>query len=149
MTDVQCKRCGSGEYVKNGMARGKQRYLCRDCGCNFTMTPPRGKPAAMQALAVLLYAMGTMSFGAIARLLRVSDVSVLTWVKKEAAGLPDPEVPADVAIVTLDEMWHFVEKKIESSGYGGPMTLSSGEPWPGLWVGVMMQPLNSFSTRSD
>ncbi|MFZ2108464.1 MAG: hypothetical protein WAV18_24345 [Roseiarcus sp.] len=30
----------------------------------FTMTPPRGKPPAMKALALLLYAMGNVSFGA-------------------------------------------------------------------------------------
>ena len=27
--------------------RDVQRYLRRSCGCNFTMTPPRGKPPAM------------------------------------------------------------------------------------------------------
>jgi MYXO-CTERM domain-containing protein len=31
-----------------------ERYLCRSCGCNFTMTPPRGKPPGMMALAALL-----------------------------------------------------------------------------------------------
>ena len=119
MADVQCKRCGSVAYVKNGSARGKQRYRCRDCGCNFTMTPPRGKPVAMKALAVLLYAVGNMSFGAIARVLGVGDVAVLNWVKKDAASLPDPEVPADVAIVTLDEMWHFVGKRSKALGMAG------------------------------
>jgi len=39
------------------------------------MTPPRGKPPAMKALALLLYAMGNVSFGSIARILRVSDVA--------------------------------------------------------------------------
>jgi hypothetical protein len=43
----------------------------------FTDTAPRGKPAAMKALALLLYAMGNMSFCGIGRLLKVSGVSVL------------------------------------------------------------------------
>ncbi len=43
---------------------------------NFTsMTPPRGKTPAMKALALLLYAMGNVSFGSIARILGVSDVA--------------------------------------------------------------------------
>ncbi len=29
---VSCKRCGSAEHVKNGLMRGKQRYLCKECG---------------------------------------------------------------------------------------------------------------------
>ena len=43
-----CKRCGSEEHVKNGLTRGKQRYLCKGCGLNFTDTPPRGKPLALK-----------------------------------------------------------------------------------------------------
>jgi len=43
------------------------------------MTAPRGKPPAMKALASLLYAMGNVSFGSIARILGVSDVAVLNW----------------------------------------------------------------------
>jgi transposase-like protein len=150
MTDIHCKKCGSVEYVKNGIVRGRhQRYRCRDCGCNFTATPLRGKPASMKALAVLLYAMGNMSMLGIARILGVSDVAVLKWIRKEAENLPEPEIPADVGIVTLDEMWHFLKKRQTSSGSGGPLILSSGELWPGFWVGVMMQPLENSSTKSE
>jgi transposase-like protein len=66
MNEVCCQRCGATDHVKNGIVRGFQRYLCLSCGCNFTMTPPRGKPFAMKALALLLYAMGNVSFGSIA-----------------------------------------------------------------------------------
>ena len=38
--------------------RGQQRYLCQGCGLNFTNTPPRGKPLALKAAAVLLYVSG-------------------------------------------------------------------------------------------
>ena len=60
--------CGAADHMKNGIVRDVQRYLCRSCGCNFTMTPPRGKPPAMKALAMLLYAMGNVSFCSIARI---------------------------------------------------------------------------------
>ncbi len=45
--EVCCKRCGSAKYVKNGLMRGKQRYLCKTCGLAFTDTPARGKPLAL------------------------------------------------------------------------------------------------------
>ena len=45
MNGIICKRCQATDYVKNGTVRGLQRYRCGACGCNFTMTPPRGKPA--------------------------------------------------------------------------------------------------------
>ena len=130
------------------MARGHQRYRCRACGSHFTDTPRRGKPPAMKALAVLLYGMGGMSFSMIGRVLGVSDVAVLKWVRAEASALPEPEVAATVVTVGVDEMWHFLKKSPPSSGSGGPMTWTSGEPWPGFWVGVMTRPAAGSSTRS-
>ncbi len=118
---------------------GHQRYRCRVCGCNFTDTPLRGKPPAMKALAVLLYGMGGMGFSAIGRLLGVSDVAVLKWVRAEAASLPEPEVSAAVVTVEVDEMWHHLKESLPSSGSGAPVTLVAGAPWRGCWVGVMMQ----------
>ena len=108
---------------------------------------PRGKPAAMKAMAVLLYAMGNMSFGMIGRILGVSDVSILRWVRAEAEALPEPAVPADVKVLVLDEMWHFVKKSQARFGSGAPMILSAGELWPGFWAAVMMQPAASSSPR--
>src|ERR1700691_1538536 len=137
MSEVCCKRCGATDHVKNGIVRGFQRYLCLSCGCNFTMTPPRGKPPAMKALALLLYAMGNMSFGSIARILGVSDVAVLNWVRDEARKLPEPSTKAEVVVVTLDEMWRFVKKRVRNCGFGEPMTLLLGEPSPGFLVAVM------------
>ena len=122
------------------MARGHQRYRCRSCGAHFTDTPLRGKPPAMKALALLLYGMGNMSFNGIGRLLGVSDVAVLKWVRAEAMALPEPQVAATVVTVEVDEMWHYLKKSLPSSGSGAPMTLIVGAPWPGFWVGVMTRP---------
>jgi transposase len=143
-----CKRCGGEDYVKSGLARGHQRYRCQGCGCHFTNTPRRGKPAAMKALAMLLYGMGNMSFSMIGRLLGVSDVAVLKWVRAEASALPEPEVSTQVVTVEVDEMWHFIKKSLPSYGSGAPMTLIHGALWPGFWVGVMMQPVVACSTKS-
>ena len=148
MTTIICKRCPASDYVKNGVVRGLQRYRCRACGCNFTATKPRGEPAAVKALATLLYAMGNMSFCGIARLLNVSDVAVLKWIRHAASKLPEPEMPADVALAMLDEMHHFLKKRQKSYGFGERLILSSGELYPGFWVGAMMQPVKRTSPKS-
>ena len=84
MSELACKHCGSGSFVRNGMAAGHQRYRCKTCGRNFTATPPRGKPPAMKALAVLLYGLGNVSQGMIAKLLGVSHVAVYKWIRRPA-----------------------------------------------------------------
>ena len=148
MSEVCCKRCGAADHTKNGIVRDVQRYLCRSCGCNFTMTPPRGKPPAMKALAMLLYAMGNVSFCSIARILGVSDVAVLNWIRDEARKLPEPSIKAEVVVITLDEMWHFVKKRLKNCGFGEPMTLLLGEPSPGFLVAVMTPHAKLSSTKS-
>ena len=90
MADLACKHCGSASFVRNGMAAGHQRYRCKACGRNFTATPARGKPPAMKALAVLLYALGNVSQGMIAKLLGVSHVAVYKWVRAAGEDAPAP-----------------------------------------------------------
>jgi transposase-like protein len=84
MAGIVCKRCQGTDYVKRGTVRNLQRYTGKACGCNFTNTPLRGKPPAMKALALMLYAMGNMSFGSIARILGVSDVRIRTKINELA-----------------------------------------------------------------
>ena len=93
------------------MAAGHQRYRCKACGRNFTATPARGRPPAMKALAVLLYALGNVSQGMIARLLGVSHVAVYKWVRAAGEGAPAPSATPSDNIVQIDEMWHFVDGK--------------------------------------
>jgi hypothetical protein len=108
----------------------------------------RGKPPEMKALAVLLYAMGGMSFRAIARILGVSNVAILNWVCDEARQIPEPSTKVEQVVVTLDEMWHFIKKKLANCGFGEPMTLLIGEPSPGFLVAVMTPLAKSSSTKS-
>ena len=136
---VNCKKCSSTDRVKNGFIRGYQRYKCRQCGCIYTETKPRGKPAAMKALAVLMYTLGNASFGMIGRMLGVSNVAVMKWIRKEAEQLPEPAVPKEATLIQIDEMWHFVDGKKTKFGSGKPMIAFQGEWSPGNWVAVMLQ----------
>ena len=136
---MKCKKCFSEKHVKNGTARGHQRYKCRDCGCTFTDTPKRGKPAEMKALAVLLYTLWNASLGMIGRLLGVSTVSVLRWIRKEAKSIPCPEISEDSKIIQVDEMWHFVNGKKTKFGSVRPMILVKSALLDSRWVGVMIE----------
>jgi transposase len=101
------------------MAAGHQRYRCKACGRNFTATPARGKPPAMRALAVLLYGLGGVSQGMIAKLLGVSHVAVYKWVKAVGEDAPAPPATSSDGIVQIDEMWHFVNGKKQGLDLAG------------------------------
>ncbi len=133
MSGLCCKHCGSGSYVRNGLAHGRQRYRCKSCGRSFTATPPRGKPPAMKALAVLLYTLGGVSQGMIARLLGVSHVAVYKWVRAAGEEAPTPPTTSSEGVVQIDEMWHFVNGKKQGLALAG--LRSCGTANPGLGAG--------------
>jgi transposase len=135
-----CKRCSSSNFVNNGKVRGKQRYKCKVCGCNFTEGDRREKtrPEA-KALALLMYGSCKASYGMIAKLLKVSRTSVLNWVRQLAKSLPEPIIDSDVHEIQMDEMWHFINKKNEKFGYGGQWIVLETEPSDGLLAIVMLK----------
>ena len=133
MSGLVCKHCGSGSFVKNGLAHGRQRYRCKACGRSFTATPPRGKPPAMKALAVLLYALGNVSQGMIGKLLGVSHVAVYKWVRAAGEGTPAPSATPASGIVQIDEMWHFVDGKKQGLALAGLRPCGTANP--GLGAG--------------
>ena len=78
--------------------------------------------------ALQLYLEG-MGFRAIGRVLKVSNVSVLRWIRSAGehvkayvnSNLPDNI--HDIDVIEMDEMWHFTVKQNESYGSG---SLSKG-----------------------
>ena len=127
---LRCKRCGSEEQVKNGLMRGKQRYLCKGCGLNFTDTPLRGKPLAIKAAAVLLYVSG-LSMNRTAKLLGVSTPTVQAWLEQFAAAYAQkPEPEGRAVVIELDEMWHYLKKSPSSSGSGKLGIVLQASWWP-------------------
>jgi transposase-like protein len=140
--ELCCKRCGSAKQVKNGLMRGQQRYRCKDCGLNFTDTPPRGKPLALKAAAVLLYVSG-LSMNRTAKLLGVSTPTVQAWLEQFAAAYahkPEPEGRA--VVIELDEMWHDLKKSPAPSGSGRLGIVLQGNWWTGS-AAVVTKPLAS------
>lgn len=113
-----CPACGGVRLIRSGHACGRQRWRCKGCGRQFTRTLPRGKPQAVKDEAVALYCTG-LSMNAMGKRLGVSVQSVMRWVRDHArTRCPKPAPSGDTAVVELDEVWHFVQKKPASFGSG-------------------------------
>ena len=111
--------------------RGQQRYLCKGCGLNFTNTPPRGKPLALKAAAVLLYVSG-LSMNRTAKLLSVSTPTIQAWLEQFAAAFAQkPEPEGRAVVIELDEMWHYLKKSQSRSGSGKLGIVLQGGWWTG------------------
>ena len=140
---LRCKRCGSEEHVKNGLMRNKQRYRCKDCGLNFTDTPPRGKPLALKAAAVLLYVSG-LSMNRTAKLLGVSTPTIQAWLEQfAAASAQKPEPEGRAVVIELDEMGHYLKTSPRPYGSGQLGIVLQGRGWTGKAAVVTRPPVSA------
>lgn len=107
---MKCSRCGSGNSIKSGSSRGKQRFECKNCHCHFVESSPKAG-AEEHRQVVKLYCSG-VSFRQIGRLQGVSHTTARRWVQQFASAVPEiPLKQGPVSVVELDEQWHFVKKK--------------------------------------
>lgn len=99
---MNCPRCKRTDAVKNGKAKGSQRYKCKGCGFQFTRQTTRGRPPWQRALAVFLYCRG-VSISDIARMFSVAPSTIFKWIRKFGSErTPLPESAPDGAVL-LDE----------------------------------------------
>jgi transposase-like protein len=120
---MPCPKCASERFIKNGFLKQRQRYLCQECGFNYSTPHGHGKPKEMKRQALRLYLEG-MGFRGIGRILGVSNVAVLKWMNLAADRLrmhlqrEMPKQSKKISVMEWDELWHFVRKKSQNSGSG-------------------------------
>jgi transposase-like protein len=108
----ECPRCCSNHIVRNGHNTfGRQRYKCMNCLAYYT-SHGRGKPRFYHQIALQLYLEG-LGFRAIGRMLGVSNVTVLCWIRTYGKQIERPAntTPEWPQIVELDEVWTYIASK--------------------------------------
>jgi hypothetical protein len=91
--------------------------------------------AVEKRLAVLLYGTGKASFRYLGKLFNICPATAMNWVKRYTQGLAEPEVPADLRHIEIDEMWHFLGSKKTSCGSSRPLIETAEELLRGLQAG--------------
>jgi transposase-like protein len=115
---MKCSKCQSEHHVKNGIVRGVQRYKCKECGNNFSIDYSQVvEKEKKRRFGLAMYLEG-LGFHSIARLLNVSHVSVMNWVKKYGSELSKIRNPKPVQVMELDEIHSYVGSKKTINGFG-------------------------------
>ena len=115
---MDCPKCKSKQYVKNGIINDRQRYKCKKCSLNYTVEYKAGIKPEYKRLALMMYLEG-MGFRSISRIIGVSYVAVFNWIK--AFGLKAGELPikgSPVQEVEIDEMHTYIGSKKTKNGSG-------------------------------
>lgn len=115
---MQCPKCNSEAYCKDGFARGRQRYKCQRCHYHYTVSRKSDvKPKETRRMALEMYLEG-LGFRAIGRLLRISYGTVYQWVKHWERQVELPPRNEKIKIVELDEIHSYVGRKKTTDGHG-------------------------------
>ncbi|WP_373736377.1 IS1 family transposase [Bacteroides heparinolyticus] len=109
---MNCPKCLCEESVRSGIIKEKQRYKCKNCGCNYTVEmKSTAKPKSMKKQALHLYLEG-LGFRSIGRILGVSNVSVLNWIRDFGHKVQElSSQNQDIEMVELDEMHSYIGSK--------------------------------------
>jgi transposase len=117
-----CPKCKSEHFIKNGKLHARQRYEYKACGYNFTVSKlGKSKPPEVRRMALQLYLEG-LSLRGIERLLKISHVTVLKWVRqwgKAIERLRRETEPKEVRQVEIDELCSYIGEKKAKVGMGG------------------------------
>lgn len=84
-----CPKCQSTHIVKSGVVKGRQRYSCKDCNYHFTVFKDGKHIDPYYVIKALQLYIEGVSLREIERLIGVSHVSVLNWVKKYRIQAPE------------------------------------------------------------
>lgn len=77
---MNCPKCQSAEFIKNGIVKNRQRYRCKNCGNNYTVNKRANTvDSHLKRNALILYLSGYNTLQ-IASVLGVSHVSIYNWV---------------------------------------------------------------------
>lgn len=83
---LRCTRCQSEQVVKNGhIHTGKQRYLCRDCGRQFTPDATKKVISAETKQRIDKLLLEKIPLAGIARSMDVSETWLQAYVNKKYA----------------------------------------------------------------
>ena len=113
---MNCPRCSSTNYCKDGIVKYRPRYKCKDCCFHYTVKKKSDvKSVETRRMAFEMYLDG-LGFRAIGRILRISYGTVYPWIKKWGRHLELPKRNESVEVVELDEMHTYVKRKKLQTG---------------------------------
>ncbi len=115
---MKCPRCKSNEKTKDGIVKQRQRYKCKECNFRYTVANGSGaKPLYLRKVALQLYLEG-LGFRSIGRILEVSNVTVLNWIRSFGEQVTELKSSEPVIYTEMDEMHTYVGQKKTINGYG-------------------------------
>jgi transposase-like protein len=115
----ECPKCHHPKFVKAGVVQDRQRYKCKSCGYYFTVSKQGKEIDPYYVIKALQLYIEGVSYREIERLLGISHVTVMNYVKKYHIKAPENYgYRPSYQILSHAELLRFLEnpKVLKNSG---------------------------------
>lgn len=148
---ISCPKCQSQEYVKSGSIKGRQRYKCKTCNYYFSVQKLGKKIDDYVVIKALQLYIEGISYREIERILGVSHVSVMNWVKIYKIQRPfgDSHVKTRHKILDYNELTEFIAKRDNMINSGIIITAIEDRFLVTTWKGDSIQDFKQLSLPTD
>lgn len=116
---IVCPKCKSKEYTKSGIVKGRQRYKCKKCNYFFSVNKEGKNIDSYYIIKALQLYIEGVTFREIERILGISHVSVMNWVKKFGINRPENlEYKPTYSVLSHEELLELMKNRqdLKSSG---------------------------------
>lgn len=112
MNLTTCPKCESENIVKSGIVKCRQRYLCKDCKYYFSVNKMGKQIDSYYVTKALQLYLEGLSYREIERILGVSHVTVMNWVRQYKIKSPGRnEYRPTYKIMNHTELADFIQRK--------------------------------------
>lgn len=118
-----CPNCASEAYIKSGVVNDRQRYKCKSCGYFFTVNKLGKKIDDYYVNKALQLYLEGLTYREIERILGISHVSIMNWVKKYNIKRPQQtSYHPTYKILNAQELSNYFQNTSNISGAGVVVT---------------------------
>ena len=89
MKQIACPKCQSESLIKSGIVKGRQRFRCKECNYFFTVLKEGKNIDPYYVIKALQLHVEGLPYREIERILGISHVSVMNWVKRYNIKAPE------------------------------------------------------------
>lgn len=127
MKQIACPKCQSQSLIKSGVIKERQRFRCKECSYSFTVLKEGKNIDPYYVIKALQLYIEGVTFREIERILGISHVSVMNWVRKYGIRAPENyEYRPTYKVLTHAELLGFFNDK-ESLKSAGCMITELGD----------------------
>lgn len=114
-----CPQCQSTNVIKSGIIKERQRYKCKACNYYFTVNKLGKQIDSYYVTKALQLYLEGLSYREIERILGVSHVSIINWVKKhKIKRIKQTDYHPTYKILSFSELSDYFKERDQLKGAG-------------------------------